>query len=141
MENKQTLGGLLKARRKKLKLTAEELADKAGIDRTYITKIETDDKLPSPVIMEKITNALSDEDLFKAYIKIKYPMVYSRVKARDLFLDVEIGSIMEEIGKKSMTLEETKKLEWRIKRFDALSKRAKNKLKKLTKKLQEIEDL
>jgi len=141
MENKQTLGGLLKARRKKLKLTAEELADKAGIDRTYITKIETDDKLPSPVIMEKITNALSDEDLFKAYIKIKYPMVYSRVKARDLFLDVEIGNIMEEIGKKNMTLEETKKLEWRIKRFDILSKKAKIKLKNLTKKLQEIEDL
>ena len=141
METKQILGGLLKARRKILKLTAEELSEKAGIDRTYITKIETDDKLPSPVIMEKIANALGDEDLFKAYIKIKYPMVYSRVKARDLFLDVEIGSIMEEIGKKSMTLEETKKLEWRIKRFDALSKRAKNKLKKLTKKLQEIEDL
>ena len=141
MENKQTLGGLLKARRKKLKLTAEELADKAGIDRTYITKIETDDKLPYPVIMEKITNALSDEDLFKAYIKIKYPMVYSRVKAGDLFLDVEIGNIVEAIGKKTMTLEETKKLEWRIKRFDILSKKAKIKLKKLTKKLQEIEDL
>jgi len=141
METKQILGGLLKARRKILKLTAEELADKAGIDRTYITKIETDDKLPSPVIMEKIANALGDEDLFKAYIKIKYPMVYSRVKARDLFLDVEIGNIMEEIGKKNMTLEETKKLEWRIKRFDILSKKAKIKLKKLTKKLQEIEDL
>jgi transcriptional regulator with XRE-family HTH domain len=141
METKQILGGLLKARRKILKLTAEELADKAGIDRTYITKIETDDKLPSPAIMEKIANALSDEDLFKAYIKIKYPMVYSRVKAGDLFLDVEIGIITEEIGKKSMTLEETKKLEWRIKRFDILSKKAKIKLKKLTKKLQEIEDL
>lgn len=141
MENKQTLGNLLKARRKSLKLTAEELADKAGIDRTYITKIETDDKLPSPVIMEKITNALSDEDLFKMYIKIKYPMVYSKVKAGDLFLDVEIGNIMEKIGKKNMTLEETKKLEWRIKRFDALSKKAKIKLQKLTKKLQEIEDL
>ena len=125
METKQILGGLLKARRKILKLTAEELADKAGIDRTYITKIETDDKLPSPVIMEKIANALSDEDLFKAYIKIKYPMVYSRIKAGDLFLDVEIGNIMEEIGKKNMTLEETKKLEWRIKRFDILSKKAK----------------
>ena len=141
MKNNQTLGSLLKARRKRLKLTAEELAKKADINRTYITKIETDDKLPSPVIMEKIANALGDEDLFKAYIKIKYPMVYSRVKAGDLFLDVEIGNIMEEIGKKNMTLEETKKLEWRIKRFDALSKRAKNKLKKLTKKLQEIEDL
>ena len=141
METKQILGGLLKARRKILKLTAEELADKAGIDRTYITKIETDDKLPSPVIMEKIANALGDEDLFKAYIKIKYPMVYSRVKAGDLFLDVEIGNIVEAIGKKTMTLEETKKLEWRIKRFDILSKKAKIKLKKLTKKLQEIEDL
>ena len=122
-------------------MTAEELAKKADINRTYITKIETDDKLPSPVIMEKIANVLSDEDLFKAYLKIKYPMVYSRVEARDLFLDVEIGNIMGEIGKKNMTLEETKKLEWRIKRFDALSKRAKIKLKKLTKKLQEIEDL
>jgi len=140
MENRQSLGTLLKARRKRLKFTTEELSEKAGIDRTYITKIETDDKLPSPAIMEKIANALSDQDLFKAYIKIKYPMVYSRVKAGDLFLDAEIGRIMEEMGKKNMTLEETKKLEWRIKRFETLAKRAKIKLKKLTKKLQDIEN-
>jgi transcriptional regulator with XRE-family HTH domain len=141
METKQTLGSLLKDRRKKLKLTTEKLSKKAGIDRTYITKIEKDNKLPSPAIMEKIANALSDEDLFKVYLKIKYPMVYQRVKAKDLFLDVEIDKITEEMNKKSLTLEEAKKLDWRIARFDALSKKAKNKLQKITKKLEEIEHI
>lgn len=141
MENKETLGSLLRNRRKKLKLTTEELAKMASVDRTYITKIEKDNKLPSPAIMEKITNALSDEDLFKVYLKIKYPMVYQRVKTRDLFLDVEIEKITEEMNKKSLTLEEAKKLDWRIARFDALSKKAKIKLQKITKKLEEIEHI
>ncbi len=141
MENKESLGSLLKDRRKKLKLTTEELAKKAAIDRTYITKIEKDDKLPSPAIREKIANARSDENLFKVYLKIKYPMVYQRVKARDIFLDVEIEKITEEMNKKSLTLEEAKKLDWRIARFDALSKKAKIKLQKITKKLEEIEHI
>jgi transcriptional regulator with XRE-family HTH domain len=141
MESKESLGSLLKARRKKLKLTTEELAIRAGIDRTYITKIEKDNKLPSPVIMEKVANVLSDEDLFKAYLRIKYPMVYQRVKARDLFLNVEIEGIMEQMAKKDMTLEEAKKLDWRIARFETLTKRAKIKLQKITKKLEEIENI
>ncbi len=141
MKNKESFGSLLRNRRKKLKLTTEELAKRASVDRTYITKIEKDDKLPSPAIMEKIANALSDEDLFKAYLKIKYPMVYQRVKARDLFLNMEIEKIMEEMNKKSLTLEEAKKLDWRIARFDALSEKAKIKLQKITKKLEEIEHI
>ena len=141
METKQTLGSLLKDRRKKLKLTTEELAKKAAIDRTYITKIEKDDKLPSPAIMEKIANALSDEDLFKVYLKIKYPMVYERVRTRYLFLDVEIENIMKEVGGKNISHEEAKKLEWRISRFETLAKKAKIKLQKITKKLEEIEQI
>ena len=141
MGNNQTLGGLLRARRKKLNLTTEELAKRAAIDRTYITKIEKENKLPSPSIMEKVANALSDEDLFKAYLKIKYPMVYERVRTRDLFLDVEIENIMKEVGGKNISAEDAKKLEWRISRFETLAKKAKTKLQKITKKLEEIEQI
>ena len=45
MGNNQTLGGLLRARRKKLNLTTEELAKRAAIDRTYITKIEKENNM------------------------------------------------------------------------------------------------
>ena len=141
MEDKQTFGNLLKKLRKEENLTAEELADKAGIDRTYITKIETDDKLPSVAIMEKIAKVLNDEDLFKEYLKIKYPMVYDRIKPFDIFLSAKMSSIVDEIGKDNMTIKDTEELERKIKRYDTISKRAKIQLKKITKKLRELESL
>ncbi|MBN2831437.1 MAG: helix-turn-helix transcriptional regulator [Candidatus Omnitrophica bacterium] len=136
MEN---LGAAIRKRREELKFKVYELADAVGVDPVYITRIEKHSRLPSPLIMEKISKALSDEDLFKTYLKLKYPMVYQRVKARDLFLDVEAEKIAEEMVRKDMTPEEAKKLEWRISRFESVAKKAKIKLKKLTKKLEDIE--
>jgi transcriptional regulator with XRE-family HTH domain len=136
MEN---LGAAIRKRREELNFKVYELADAVGVDPVYITRIEKHGKLPSPIIMEKISKALSDEDLFKTYLKLKYPMVYQRVKARDLFLDVEAEKIAEEMVKKDITPEEAKKLEWRISRFESVAKKAKFKLKKLTKKLEDIE--
>ncbi|MDD5409290.1 MAG: helix-turn-helix transcriptional regulator [Candidatus Omnitrophica bacterium] len=136
MEN---LGAAIRKRREKLGLKVYELADAVDVDPVYITRIEKHGKLPSPLIMEKISKALSDEELFKVYLKMKYPMVYDRIKPLDTFLDVEIEKIMEEMGKKDITSEEAKKLEWRIARFETLTKKAKIKLQKLTKKLEEIE--
>jgi transcriptional regulator with XRE-family HTH domain len=136
MEN---LGVAIRKKRERLGLKVYELADVAGVDPVYITRIEKQGKLPSPLIMEKISKALSDEDLFKLYLKIKYPMVYDRIKPVDSFLDVEIEKIMEEMGKKNISAEEVKKLEWRLSRFEALANKAKIKLQKLAKKLEEIE--
>jgi transcriptional regulator with XRE-family HTH domain len=137
MEN---IGAAIRKRREERNLKVYELADAVGVDPVYITRIEKHGKLPSPLIMEKISKALSDESLFKRYLKMKYPMVYDRIKPVDAFLDAEIEKIMEEIGKKNISPEEMKKLEWRISRFETLAKKAKIKLKKLTKKLQEIEN-
>jgi transcriptional regulator with XRE-family HTH domain len=137
MEN---LGAAIRKKREKFGLKVYELADAAGVDPVYITRIEKHGKLPSPLIMEKISKALSDEELFKVYLKMKYPMVYDRIKPLDTFLDVEIEKIMEEMGKKNITPEEAKKLEWRISRFESLAKKARVKLQKITKNLQEIEN-
>ena len=138
MEN---LGIAIRKRREERNLKVYELADAVGVDPVYITRIEKHGKLPSPLIMEKISKVLSDEDLFKFYLKIKYPMVYERIKPADTFLDAEIEKIMEEMGKKNISLEEAKKLEWRISRFETLAKKARIKLQKITKKLEEIEHI
>ena len=114
METKQTLGSLLKDRRKKLKLTTEELSKKADIDRTYITKIERHNKLPSPVVMEKICKALSSYDLFSGYIKMKYPDVYLRAVIEKASMEVELDEIRKKLDKKNISLEEAKKLGNRI---------------------------
>ena len=58
---KQTsLGQMIKTRRKELGLTAERLANKANIDRTYISKIEKHGFLPSPKLLTKIISNLND---------------------------------------------------------------------------------
>ncbi len=78
MENKENFGTLLRAKRKKIKLTTEKLAELAAIDRTYITKIERHNKLPSIAIMQAICDKLGDRDLFERYLKTKYPLMYEK---------------------------------------------------------------
>lgn len=56
-----SLGQMIRARRKKLGLTIEELASKIGIDRTYITKIEKHGFLPSPKVLTNIVTNLKDK--------------------------------------------------------------------------------
>lgn len=136
MEN---LGAAIRKKREVRGLKVYELADIVGVDPVYITRIEKHGKLPSPLIMEKISEALSDEDLFKLYLKIKYPMVYDRIKSVDAFLDMEIEKIIEGMSKENISPEEMKKLEWRVSRFEALVKKTKIKLKKITKKMDEVE--
>ena len=67
-----TFGEAVKARRKALGLTAEKLADKAGIVRTYISRIERHNILPSPEVFNKIEKALNTS-LSRKYIKEKFP--------------------------------------------------------------------
>jgi len=138
MENKETLGSLLRARRKKLKLTTEELAKKAAIDRTYITKIEKHNKLPSPAVMEKICKVLSADDLFNTYIKIKYPDVYLRAVTEEGFIDYELSQIHKKLDKKNISPEEAEKLKSRITFLDTTIQELKVKTVELIKRWDKI---
>lgn len=75
MDLSLSLGKKIRARRKELGLIAEELAKKAGIDRTYLSKIEKHGYLPSPEVLGKIVMHLNDnpESYFRVYTTLKYP--------------------------------------------------------------------
>ena len=53
-----TFGDVIKTKRKELKITQRELADRVGVDFTYISKIENDVLLPSEGIIRKMCNVL-----------------------------------------------------------------------------------
>gem|GEM_PF-6899541 len=64
---------MLRARRKELKLTIDDLAKQVGVDRTYIGKIEKQGILPLPRVLTKIIKRLNDNP-------IKYIRVYKTLK-------------------------------------------------------------
>jgi len=68
-----SLGQLIRARRKELNLTIEELAKKVGIDRTYFTRIEKHGLLPSPKVMRDIVMNLKTNPT-------KYMRLYKSLK-------------------------------------------------------------
>ncbi len=55
----KVLGKKIQKRRKSLKLTQEELAEKIGISRAYMGYIEQGRYAPSLEVVEKISRALS----------------------------------------------------------------------------------
>ena len=67
------LGKAIRSRREELKITAEELAKKVGIDRTFVSKIENHGLLPSRLVLARIETVLKTTDLFEYYIKQKNP--------------------------------------------------------------------
>lgn len=58
MDIKVTLGKRIKFLRNQMGISQEELADKAEIDRTYITSVECGKRNISIVNIEKISKAL-----------------------------------------------------------------------------------
>ena len=58
MDIKQAVGKRIKELRNKLGISQEELADIAGLDRTYITSVERGNRNISIVNIEKLSNAL-----------------------------------------------------------------------------------
>ena len=58
MDIKILVGKRVKELRSKLGKSQEELADLAGLDRTYITSVECDRRNISIVNIEKLSNAL-----------------------------------------------------------------------------------
>ena len=55
---KETLGSSIRKRRKELKLTAEELATRIQIDRTYLSKIERHNLVPSIEVLVRLNTIL-----------------------------------------------------------------------------------
>ncbi len=55
---KASIGGVLRAKREKLGISQEELAERAGIDRTYVSILERGLKSPTIETFEKICSAL-----------------------------------------------------------------------------------
>lgn len=58
MNIKEALGKRIKTLRNELGFSQEELADRAGIDRTYITSVECGKRNISIVNIDKIATAL-----------------------------------------------------------------------------------
>ena len=58
---KNTLGRNVRARRKELELSQEELAFEAEIDRTYVSQIERSSINPSLLVLYKVARALKTE--------------------------------------------------------------------------------
>ncbi len=56
------IGVTLRARRRALNITAEQLAEKIGVERTYISKIENKGYIPSQAVMNKIADILNIKD-------------------------------------------------------------------------------
>ncbi|MFH1440844.1 MAG: helix-turn-helix transcriptional regulator [Candidatus Omnitrophota bacterium] len=75
MRKISNLGAIIKTQRKKLKLTAEALAKKAGIDRTYISKIENYNLTPSWEILTAIGRELKISGLEDLYLQQKHPEI------------------------------------------------------------------
>jgi transcriptional regulator with XRE-family HTH domain len=69
----QPFGALLRHLRKEKKITAEKLADAVNIDRTYISKMEQENYLPSYAIAKKLSEFLESPPLLRNYMISKYP--------------------------------------------------------------------
>ncbi len=55
---KAAIGGVLRAKREHLAISQEEVAERAGVDRTYISILERGLKSPTVDTLEKICAAL-----------------------------------------------------------------------------------
>jgi len=140
MGNKKTFGSLLKNSRKALLLTTVELARKTGIDRTYITKIERENMLPSPLVMKRITDVLKDAELFETYLKIKYPPLYEQFRKEDMDLAAETNKIADDIAaQKNKTPEGEEEFIKRVTNVIIKTRQSIAKFKKILVKLENIE--
>jgi transcriptional regulator with XRE-family HTH domain len=55
---KAAIGGVLRAKREKLGMSQEDVAERAGVDRTYVSILERGLKSPTLETLEKICSAL-----------------------------------------------------------------------------------
>ena len=116
-----------------------ELAEQVDVAPVYITQIEKHNQLPATAVMERISKALHDEELLKIFLKYKYPAVYKNISVIDLFLDKEATYLAEEDLSK-LTREEASDRMKRWKRIEITANKARIRLKKIIRKLEEAEE-
>lgn len=58
-QSKRPIGKIIRELREKSKLSQEELGERAGIHRTYVSQLERGVKSPTLTILEQIAEALS----------------------------------------------------------------------------------
>lgn len=128
------LGKLIKARRKELKLTAEDLAKKAHINRTYISKIERHGFLPSIEIMSVILmNLKIGNQKINEYASIFTRLKFSRsseyqdresdvrnYKSELSIIETYNNNLCKRIADKSLPLEKQRECKQLSKRLDSL---------------------
>ena len=73
VDKNKLFSSLVRSTRDSVGITAEDLAEKTGIDRTYISKIEQKNLLPSYDIAFKIASALGNPQILEEYMYSKYP--------------------------------------------------------------------
>lgn len=137
----QNFGAILRESRKESGLKVYELAKRVGVNPVYITQIEKHGKLPSPLVMKKITDVLKDGELFVTYLKMKYPPLYEQFMKEDHDLATETNKIADDIAaQKNKTPEEEEKFIKRVRTVIIKTRESIAKFKKILVKLENIEE-
>lgn len=87
---KQTVGTIIREKRRALGLTADNLGKRAGVNRTYVSKIENNCVLPSirvALIIKKILGL--DEIFMEIYYEAKYPDVIAFAKKNAYLIEAK----------------------------------------------------
>ena len=136
----EKLGEEIKAARQSLKLTAKDLANKIGVDPTYITYIEKHDKIPSLAVMKKIEDVLGDPMLSTIYLQAKYPEVCKEFEEGQQNIADEFLRNIRNALKNHKTPEEKKEIKIRLEKFKDKIQEIVKKFAKTMEKLEDMEE-
>jgi HTH-type transcriptional regulator, competence development regulator len=107
MENIETFGKYIKELRKKAGLSQRDLAEKANIDFTYLSKIENGKMAPpSEDTIKKIAEALNEDPDKLIIMADKIPSDYKPL----LQSSPEVPMLLRTIGKGNFSSDKLKKL-------------------------------
>ena len=130
---------LLREARKARGLKGYELAKKAGVNPVYITQIEKHDKLPSSLVMKKITDVLKDRTLFETYLKIKYPILHEIFQEEEKDLNRESNELSMELTEPNISQEKREGAKKRVFQLITRTRAAIDRHKKILVMLEGIE--
>ena len=132
-------GTILREARTICGLKGYELAKKVGVNPVYITQIEKHDKLPSPLVMKKITDVLKDRTLFETYLKIKYPILHEIFQKEENDLNGECHELGLELTDPKISQEKREGAKKRVNQLITRTYAAIDRHKKILVMLENIE--
>jgi len=106
---KQSFGEIIRTQRKRLGIKAVELAKRAGVTKSYISKVENHDLLPSPAVQHELSKILGI-DLTKHYLKNKIIQINHALPKSSNSPDFKVGRYIIE-AKANKTTAPSKSLE------------------------------